>query len=275
LSDDEFHGLQELETSRRFTEKANHDFSLALEDCYHRSTSPYIALFEGDVLLANGWFARVRMGLEDIQKKMKGKPWLDMRLFNEERSIRWASEHPLGNKVPIIILVTSTVIFAILSMIRRKVAASYLTYKSICAVCFVSVPVFVILFYRAGKASLLPPRPGVSVQDWGCCSQGLVFPREIVPNITTYLRIHAKETAPDIQFLYYGRQEKLPRFVLNPIQVQHMGFSSIINPNRHTKDLLWSVAFENLRPKRLEADHKAMISRLYSSRTTKHESKFD
>jgi hypothetical protein len=87
----QFQELTELEKSRNLGRKVALDFSYAIRYAYASSSSPYIAVFEGDVIFADGWFARSRTSLNDIDHRTayKRKSWLDMRLFNEERSIGW------------------------------------------------------------------------------------------------------------------------------------------------------------------------------------------
>ena len=43
------------------------------------------------------------------------------------------------------------------------------------------------------------------------------------------------------------------------------GFQSFIDPSRKD-NILWSMAFENLKPSRLERDHRRMVQELYGKR---------
>lgn len=65
-SSSQFEGLNGLEKERLFGRKVGLDFAYAFDDCYVSSSAPYIAILEGDVLVADGWFARVLMGLKEI-----------------------------------------------------------------------------------------------------------------------------------------------------------------------------------------------------------------
>ena len=70
---------------------------------------------------------------------------------------------------------------------------------------------------------MLPPKSGVVVQNWGCCTQGLILPREQVPGFVAELRNKASVTSPDIIAIDYAEAKKLRRYALNPVQVQHLG----------------------------------------------------
>jgi hypothetical protein len=154
------------------------------------------------------------------------KPWLDMRLFNEERSIGFESRAIFGNNVLYIIIGISGSIFIILNQIRLRTQKwkMWLTMRFILVVCCVSIPLFVILFFQAGKASILPPPlHGVTLQQWGCCTQGIILPRVQVTGLIEQLR-KASE-APDLIVDHYARDSGLARYALHPVQVQHLGKS--------------------------------------------------
>ncbi|KAL4727051.1 hypothetical protein ACLX1H_005951 [Fusarium chlamydosporum] len=88
--------LSELEKKQNFREKGVVDYTLGLERCYNTGAL-YVGVFEDDILLARGWFMRTLKGLADIANKDREQHWLFMRLFNQERSIGWASHEIGGN----------------------------------------------------------------------------------------------------------------------------------------------------------------------------------
>ena len=67
--------------------------------------------------------------------------------------------------------------------------------------------------------------------------------------------------------MQHAKREALSRYVLNPVLVQHRGaMSSIITPERNdqkAEGLLWSIAFENLKPERLKKEHLKMSRWLF------------
>ena len=278
--------LAEMESRKDLYTKAAFDFANALHYCYNNSSAPYIALFEGDVLFADGWLARSKLALQEIVAQTADNQWLDMRLFNDEKNVGFASNHLFGNGVPIIILGISTFLFGALRAVRRftKRGKEFLGNTFIFVICGITVPLFVILFFQAGKSSMLPPTPGVAVQTWGCCSQAITMSRDRAPGLAAEL-VNKAGTQPDMLIKYFAIDNGLKRFVLNPVQVQHMGtlsflfsatnnqlltstfpgFKSLLTPDRSQASSVWSVAFENLDPQLLKKDHKQMVQELYGN----------
>jgi hypothetical protein len=205
--------------------KAPYDFSYALEYAYNSTATPYIALFEGDVMFAEGWLARTVHSLRQIAKGevVPSGPWLDLRLFNNEGSIGWESKSIFGNNIPLIILIVSSCVFSLLQLLRYWSTAGYRYVTSgVCAIiCMVTVPLFIVLFYQSGKSSLLPPSPGTTQQQWGCCTQGVVIPRSQVLSLISALRDSSEHA--DIIFIEHAKMKNLNRYVLNPVQLQHLG----------------------------------------------------
>jgi hypothetical protein len=217
----QFEELQRLEKEKSFVHKAGLDFSYALEDCYISSSAPYIAIFEGDILVADGWFARARLGLKSIARY--SEPWLDMRIFNDERSIGWDSNALFGNNVLLIAIGISSALLGATFLLRQHTKFNSFSNPTLAVVCLVFIPMLLISFFQSGKASMYPPTPGVTVQNWGCCTQGLILPRKQVPGFVVELRNRASVTAPDIIAIDYAEAQKLQRYALNPVQVQHLG----------------------------------------------------
>lgn len=218
----QFNELRELEASKSFVTKASLDFSYALEDCHRSSSSPYIAIFEGDILVADGWFARTRVALRDIVRREKDE-WLDLRLFNQERSLGWASNKLLGNNVPYIAFGLSATFLCLSLLFRRYLRVQGLSTSTVLFICCIFIPLLTMTFFQAGKSSMVPPLSGVSVQSWGCCTQGIVIQRDQVPALIEELRGKATSKPADVTIIHYAQANNLKRYVLNPVQVQHLG----------------------------------------------------
>jgi GR25 family glycosyltransferase involved in LPS biosynthesis len=217
--------LQQLEQAGNFVQKAVLDYTCALKKCYE-SQAPWVAMLEDDILLADGWFIRTLQGLYDIERKIKShtNDWLFMRLFNQERSTGWASRSVGGNCELLIstcILVPTFVILSMLKQSSRSVRRN-LDDPSVAIICLLVIPTFVVLFFQAGKASLLPPHPGVYDEPFGCCSQALVFPRHQVPRIKEYL-LQRGSGQIDLMLDDLAQEDHLTRFALYPVQLQHIG----------------------------------------------------
>jgi len=225
LPPDQVSALQTLEDQRDFSKKAVLDYIQGLESCYN-TQAPWIAVFEDDVLFADGWLARTLHGLQGIQQQFttSENDWLFLRLFNQERSIGWASRTPGQNhevliSMSIMVLMLPGLLF---TRSRLPTGRKYLDNATIVIICFLAIPTFVVLFFQAGKASVLPPAPGVHREPFGCCSQAMVFPRVQIPRIKAYLTSRISGQI-DLMLDDLAVEDSLDRYALYPVQVQHIG----------------------------------------------------
>ena len=251
------------------------DYTLALSHCHSATFAPYIAVFEDDILLAEGWFARTLLALREVSQRMEARDqaqalaqgkqdtttssdrtsgrhpsnkWLYLRLFNQERSIGWSGTHPLSNNEPLLILLISPSVLLILLFLRRysralplglsysRALRSLLTPGVLAVLSVLLIPTIIVLFFASGKASLVGHGAGVYDEPFGCCSQALVFNRARVPGLVGYLRDNyaARPDLPsearrkevgkyDMMTRDYARGERLTRWSLYPVVVQHVG----------------------------------------------------
>lgn len=260
-SETQMQELIKLEAAKDFRRKTSLDFAFAVENCYN-SGSPYIALFEGDIVIADGWFARARQALLEIESR-HDQAWLDMRLFNDDQNIGWATRQIFANNELWISLGFAFVVIIATTLIRLLTRLPTPPNQALAVICCLTMPLAVVLFFQAGKASMLPPGDGVVRQDWGCCTQGQILQRGRVPGLVEYLRRRAGEQAADILFVEYAKEASLARYALNPVQIQHLGFQSVLSPERKANKMIWSVAFEDLVPEILREDHERGIAELY------------
>ncbi|KAI5201969.1 hypothetical protein E4T38_05870 [Aureobasidium subglaciale] len=118
------------------------------------------------------------------------------------------------------------------------------------------------------KVSLLPPQPGIRQEAFGCCSQGLVFPRDMVPCVVESLRDRGSGQV-DLILKDIAKDEGLALYAQYPVMIQYLGklavidLSSLIlavstgsNSVRGTKPYearaIWSMAFATLSARELE-----------------------
>lgn len=216
--------LQELEKERNFAKKGVFDYAYALEEC-HKMETPYVGIFEDDIMLADGWLVHLLSGLRHISASYKSnKPWLYLRMFNQERSTGWSSRRIGGNNEYWIILgiwlaITPPVMFA---RRRWKAANSYLNPGSLFVLLAILIPSYVVLFFQSGKASLWPPSHGVADEPFGCCSQIMIFPREQVLPLVQFLRSKGQGQI-DLMLNDRAIEEGLTRYALYPVMAQHIG----------------------------------------------------
>ena len=238
--------LHDLEVHGEFDEKGVFDYTLALQRCLDQTSAPLIAIFEDDVLVAQGWVARVLTEFREAQRLViqhspenlqevldEGRPAMAnngttgciyLRLFNQERSTGWASlKIGENNELPISLSVSSA-LFLALWLLRRRTHSlrNNLTPAAMGVICLLAVPSFVVLFFQSGKASLLPPSPGVHEEDFGCCSQALVFNRLCVSDLIGYLR-QERTGRCDMMTRDFAHERGWKRLSLYPMSVQHVG----------------------------------------------------
>lgn len=223
--------LLRLEGEEDFKNKGRLDYTVALERCWANSSAPYVAIFEGDILLAEGWFARTMTGLLNISKLAVQVDWLDLRLFGADVSIGWASRKLLGNNVLWISIGVALPTLGILIILRRQSqpVKPYLSNASLVVICCLAIPAFVILFFQAGKGSTVPVTQGVHRQEtFGCCTQAQVFNRKHVPELVAHLRNEAMTLPYDMAITNFARSKLMARYALYPVIAQHLGMLSFI-----------------------------------------------
>lgn len=260
----ELEHLRDLTETSNFREKGVYDYIYAMQHCYETGT-PYIAFFEDDVMLAEGWLVRTLLGIRDLEQ-MSPEPdsWLFMRLFNQERSIGWASHEIGGNNELWIVTGVGLLMCAIAWLIRRKWPAmrAHLDVPTMCLICLLVNPAIVVLFFQSGKASLLPHSPGVFDEPFGCCSQALVFPRAQAKAVIDFLRLR-KDGQVDLFLDDLAREAGLKRFALYPVMAQHIGLSSARNTQESEAQAIWSVAYEDLDHTAVAEEHVRMVEEYY------------
>ena len=225
-SDMEKDRLRVLEETGAYAEKGVYDYMHALRRCYDTGAR-YIGMFEDDILLADGWMVRTLQSLSQIPTVDDDdgeRPWLFMRLFNQERSTGWASRRVGDNNEAWIILGIALGVAMPAFLARRRwcFARAYIDVETVCVVVLILNPALVVLFFQSVKASLLPPRPGVFDEPFGCCSQAMVFPRTQVPLLLDFLGEQRKGQI-DLMLDQLAQEAGLTRYAAYPVQAQHIG----------------------------------------------------
>ncbi|KAI1438290.1 hypothetical protein GGR50DRAFT_691461 [Xylaria sp. CBS 124048] len=272
--------------------KTVHDYAYALAQCVQTTNAPYIALFEDDILLADGWAAQTLKNLQTAEEMMKdprrhspatgkvepGGPntWLYLRMFNQERSFGWGGGYGFrSNNAHIISLAVSIPLLAILLVARRLSRSRWLLRHLdgwvLFIVCGIAVPLFVWLFFASGKASLLGSPLGVHEEWFGCCNQALVYNRQHAQALSDFLM-----TAATTAGKRAGRGDMLPkkfawdhglaRLSAYPMMAQHLGRISAKDTNSVEARRIWSMAFEDLNPQRLAHDHIRNVMELFGGK---------
>lgn len=112
--------IQDLETSHDYKRKGIFDYAYGLEYCLNETKSPYIAIFEDDVIFAVGWLVYTLNNLSNLEKRLatRAQDWLFLRLFNQDRSIGWASQKIGGNHEFVITIAIAILLVAIVPILR-------------------------------------------------------------------------------------------------------------------------------------------------------------
>ncbi|KAI1661089.1 hypothetical protein F4813DRAFT_274289 [Daldinia decipiens] len=266
--------------------KTVYDYAYALDRCVLTTEAPYIAIFEEDILLADGWAAKTLRNLRIVEEMMKdprrrdpkkgkidpGVPntWLYLRLFNQERSFGWSGGPGFrSNNLHVISVAVAIPLLLVLLLARRKLPrhlARHLDGWTLLVVCGVAVPLILWLFYASGKAALIGSPPGVREEFFGCCNQALIYNREHAAELSEFLMTASKRAVP-------GRSDMLPkkfaydhgfaRISAYPMLAQHAGRVSAIDTSNDEAKRVWSMAFEDLKPSKLAKEHVKDVQALF------------
>ncbi len=270
--------------------KTVHDYGYALAHCVRTTAAPYIALFEEDVLLADGWAARTLVNLRVVEQMMldprrhdpergrvePGRPntWLYLRLFNQERSTGWSGGAGFRrNNAHVISAAVAVPLLLVLLLLRRRHHHAHLRHHldgwTLLVVCGVAVPAFVWLFFASGKASLVgaPPAGAVREEFFGCCNQALVYNRAHAGALAEHMTASAARRASpgrsDMLPKLFARDRGLARVSAYPMLAQHLGRVSAIDTSDDEARAVWSMAFEDLRADRLAETHARDVRELF------------
>ncbi|KAJ5214923.1 hypothetical protein N7468_010602 [Penicillium chermesinum] len=232
----------------------------------------YLLLMEDDVVAQDGWYHRTREALAIAEKKTEklgASKWLYLRLFYSEEFFGWNSEEwPTYLWYSILAIV----VVALVSLGSRQYIPSvkpHMPNSTVLLLCFVCTPLLIILFFAAGRTTMLPLPKGVHLmQNFGCCSQAFVFPRERVPELLELYKSKEEGYVDSITEAYANEHDEL-RWALIPSVMQHVGrqstksTSDTVGPPRYkTKaemkgpERLWNFAFETIDPAAMSAEHE-------------------
>lgn len=257
----------------RMQDKSTEDYASALGICAKKSKCRHVAVIEDDVLFANSWFARTMSSLASLPDSVSSlhgdeKAWLDLRLFNQERSTGWSSRK-VGDHHEVKICLSAALILAILTPLMWTFfprSRQIVTPGALAIICVFTIPVGVVLFYQSGKASLLPPASGVWSEFYGCCTQAQIYNRWHVDHLIDHLK---KSVGGDAQYDMAARNfafdNGLQSLAQYPVMVQHIGRQSALKAA--DSSLVWSMAYERLGRESLARAHAALVKGFWGEGT--------
>lgn len=230
-----------------------------LEQCYNETSAPFIAMFEDDIVLADGWAAKTLEALSTIREATD--PWLYFRLFFTESQLSWDKDVDVWYTNPIFQLIVPIALsLAIAAGVKIRCSRQHRTagHHLSCSACYilfcVTIPAFIALLFVSGYHSMTPESGIVKMNTKGCCTQALVYPREQVPALLHHMRT-TKPYPHDLLIEDYASEIGLDRYAIAPQLVQHVGLISTRGmPKKYTQQT-WASHFEDLDPEALRREH--------------------
>jgi hypothetical protein len=155
-----------------------------------------------------------------------------------ETSLSWTSNDFWYRNMPLGFLLVMLSSCALLLGIRQRwpVTHLYLDNWTIAAVCLIVIPAFRELLYTMGKYSLLPQQGVVVMIGYGCCTQGLIFPREQASSTDSIIGEYADHTG-------------LTHLAFAPQKMQHVGLQSSRDNLEINTQSTWVFWFEEPMPR--------------------------
>jgi hypothetical protein len=237
------------------------DYIYVLQQCLFETDAPYIAIFEDDIIFADGWLVKTLDALGDAQLRSNSS-WLYLRLFYTETSLGWQASEDFwyGHKTLTFPLTMGAILFLLLlgkwcvrPLDRR------LDIATIIVLVLVATPAFTAMIFMAGKYNINPLKGVERMDRYGCCTQALVFPRSQMQDLIDFLgRRGSGQTDSLIE--EYADSGGLERYALAPQVVQHVGLISSRNNLAINAQSTWAFWFETQDPLKLRKEHDRLVS---------------
>lgn len=239
----DFEQIQKWEEGGWYRNKTIYDYTHLMRDCYDTGAA-YIAMIEDDTLAVKGWLPSALQALSVVEQRTAGEDWLYLRLFYVDNLLGWnAEEWPRY-------VVWSFVVWACLTgtmLVARRNLKSVrsLPVSAVWIVSGVFVPAGVALHFLAGRQTMWPLSPGVhEMNKYGCCSQGLVFPRATVPRFLDQTDL-TTDWLVDMMVEKIADREQWSRWAIVPPLLQHIGATSSKGYGfDDSAKTLWNFRFE-------------------------------
>lgn len=187
---------------------------------------------------------------------------LYLRLFYTHKFLGWNSEETFTYFVSSLFVVASVggALLAIRHFVPR--ANRFFPNDTIAIICFICTPLAIMLFFAAGRASMLPISAGIhQMPRFGCCTQALAFPRDRVTDIIDWYESQQTGDADSLLEKYANENNEI-RWALTPSLFQHIGTrsSKVENGEPRIAQSIWNYNFELNDPIALHIEHEAAVS---------------
>ncbi|RAL16736.1 uncharacterized protein BO97DRAFT_430816 [Aspergillus homomorphus CBS 101889] len=230
-----------------YRNRSIYDFTALMQSCYETGAE-YIAMIEDDTLAVKGWFPAALQALGTVQERAarRGQEWLYLRLFYVDGLLGWNAEEWLHY------LAWSFIVWAVLTGImvvsKKRVFKTQLWRLPACAIWLAScvlIPAAIALHFMAGRQTMWPISAGVhEMNKYGCCSQGLVFPRSIVPRFLEQTDL-TTDWLVDMMIETIADRQHWTRWAVVPPLLQHIGATSSKGYGfDNSAKTIWNFRFE-------------------------------
>jgi hypothetical protein len=127
------------------------------------------------------------------------------------------------------------------------------------------MPLLITLYFSAGKVTTLPHPEGVNqMNNYGCCAQGLVWPRHKAKELVDWHDTDHPYGFGDMLIEECADRRGEMRYALTPSVIQHIGstssrgddFGPKAKHGRNVAQKLWNFAFEMNDADALRREHE-------------------
>lgn len=238
----------------------NSDYIYVLAECLNQTDAPYVAIFEDDIIFADGWLVKTLNALTDSRLRSSSS-WLYLRLFYTETSLGWQASEDwfYGHQIfTFASAIAGVLLLLLLGKWSLRPMDRKLDLPTVIVLAFVTTPAFIALFFMAGKYNINPLSGVERMDKYGCCTQALVFPRSQAQRLVAHLE---KRGAGQTDSLIeeYADSEGFERYALAPQVVQHVGLISSRNNLAINSKSTWAFWFETQDPLKLKKEHDRLI----------------
>ncbi|KAF9883434.1 hypothetical protein FE257_003477 [Aspergillus nanangensis] len=242
--DIDFEQIQAWEEGGWYRNKTIYDYTYMLQDCYDTGAE-YVAMIEDDTLAVKGWLPSALEALRTVEKRTAGRDWIYLRLFYVDDLLGWNSEEwprYLGWSFVIWAMLTGIMVAAKRNF---KTELKSVPYSIIWIISCGFIPAAIALHFMAGRQTMWPMSPGVhEMNKYGCCSQGLVFPRSIIPQFLDQTDL-TTDWLVDMMIEKIANYQEWSRWAVVPSLLQHIGATSSKGYGFDTSaKSLWNFRFE-------------------------------
>lgn len=242
--DPNFGRLQEWEEGGWYRNKTIYDYTYLMKECYDTGAQ-FVAMIEDDTLAVKGWLPFTLQALDIVKERATNKKWIYMRLFYVDELLGWNSEDwPRYLAWSVIIWASLTGIMVSGKRVFKNKLKSIPT-SALWTISCIFIPAAIALHFMAGRQTMWPISPGVhEMNKYGCCSQGLVFPRSIIPEFLERTDL-TTDWLVDMMVEKIADHEGWTRWAVIPSLLQHIGATSSKGYGfDDSAKTLWNFRFE-------------------------------